>query len=53
MNGTQIGSAVVNSLGEANLELSTQRGNAVPSIKKGDKVKVKTAAGVLIVSGTF
>ncbi|MBI4670671.1 MAG: hypothetical protein HY741_03255 [Chloroflexi bacterium] len=53
VNGTQVGSAVVNSLGAARLYLNTNLGNAVPFIKAGDQVQVKTSAGKLIVSGKF
>lgn len=53
VNGAQVGSATVNALGEARLELNTNLGNTVPSIKTGDKVQVKSAAGKLIASGNF
>jgi predicted PilT family ATPase len=53
VNGVQVGSAKVNALGEARLNLNTNLGNAVPSIKAGDRVQVKTGAGKLIVSGKF
>jgi hypothetical protein len=53
VNGTKVGSAKVNSLGEANMELNTDLGHTVPGIKAGDKVQVKSPSGQLIVSGTF
>lgn len=53
VNGTMVGSAVADTLGQAHLELSTELGNAVPTIKKGDTVQVKKSNGVLIVSGKF
>ena len=53
VNGSKIGSAVVNSLGEANVELNSESGDNVPAIKAGDRVEFKTAAGALIVSGKF
>lgn len=53
INGAQVGSAVVNSLGEANIEWSTQSGDTVPNIKADDTVQFKDASGELIVSGKF
>jgi hypothetical protein len=53
VNGAEVGSATVNSLGEARLELNSDRGNAVPNIKAGDKVEVRKRGGDLIVSGSF
>jgi hypothetical protein len=53
VNGVQVGSATVNSLGTAHLNLNTNLGNAVPFIKTGDQVQAKSAAGKLIASGTF
>lgn len=53
VNGRQVGSAVVNALGEARLELNTDRGGSVPNIKAGDQVQVKKAGGAVIVSGGF
>jgi hypothetical protein len=53
VNGRKIGSPLVNSLGNANLNRDTQRGQAVPNIVKGSTVQVRTLSGMLIVSGTF
>lgn len=53
VNGVQVGSATVNSLGEARLNRNTDLGQTVPSIKTGDTVQVKTGAGKLIASGKF
>ena len=53
VNGTKVASAKVDTLGQAETELSTELGNKVPTIKSGDKVEIKTAAGVVIVSGSF
>lgn len=53
VNGIQVGTARVDALGAARLSRNTDLGNSVPNIKAGDKVKVKTSAGVLIVSGSF
>ena len=53
VNGNQIGTAAVNSLGAARLNRNSDLGQTVPNIKAGDQVQVKTANGVLIVSGSF
>lgn len=53
VNGSQAGTATVNSLGAARLNLNTTLGNTVPNIKRGDKVEVRKMGGNLIVSGTF
>lgn len=53
VNGAKVGSGVVDSLFQAHVELSTQLGDSVPSIKKGDTVEFKNAAGTVIVSGKF
>lgn len=53
VNGTQVGSAMVNSLGTARLNRNTDLGQAVPSIKAGDVVQIKTGGGTLVVSGKF
>ena len=53
VNGTKLGSPLVNGLGEARLERNTDRGQAVPRIVDGSTVRVRTLAGTLIVSGTF
>jgi hypothetical protein len=48
-----VGSMRVSSLGIARLNLNTTRGQAVPVIRSGSVVKVKTSGGVLVVSGRF
>lgn len=53
VNGAQVGSAKVNGLGEARLNLNTDSGNAVPQVAAGTKVRVTTSAGTLVVSGKF
>src|SRR6186997_938435 len=50
VNSTKIGSARVNGLGAAQVN---RRGASFPTIKAGTRIKVKTAAGKLIVSGRF
>lgn len=53
VNGTQIATATVDSLGAAKLELSSELGDTVPNIQTGDLIEVKDASGVVIVSGSF
>lgn len=53
VNGTKIGSPLVNRFGNANLNRDTQRGQSVPRIVRGSKVAVKTQGGTLIASGSF
>ncbi len=50
VNSTKVGSARINGLGAAQVNL---RGASFPSINAGTRVKVKAAAGKLIVSGRF
>ena len=50
VNATKVGSARVNRLGAAQVN---RRGAGFPSIGAGTQIKVKTAAGKLIVSGRF
>jgi opacity protein-like surface antigen len=50
VNSTKVGSARVSGLGAAQIN---RRGASFPAIKAGTRVKVKTAAGKLIVSGRF
>ena len=53
VNGTLIGGATVDSLGEARLNRNTELGQSVPFIQTGDVVQVKTNLGKVIVSGKF
>lgn len=53
VDGSKVGSMKVNSFGVARLNLNTDRGQAVPRIHSGSTVKVRTAAGTLVVSGMF
>ena len=53
VNGNLFASPLVSSLGAARVERSTENGQSVPSIHAGSTVRVRTAAGTLIVSGTF
>ena len=50
VNSTKVGSARINGLGAAQVN---RRGASFPSINAGTRVKVKAAAGKLIVSGRF
>jgi hypothetical protein len=51
VNGSKLASPVVSSLGIARVERKTPQ--AVPTIKTGSTVRVRTLGGTLIVSGTF
>jgi hypothetical protein len=53
VNGRRFGTMTVDALGNASIERSTQRGQAVPVISDGSTVRVKTAAGVLVAMGEF
>ncbi len=50
VGATKLGTAKVGALGAAHIE---RRNSAVPSVRAGTAVSVKTAGGVLIVRGTF
>lgn len=50
INGQKVGSFLVSSLGAGRLTL---RGTAIPPIQPGVTVKIKTGAGILVVSGKF
>lgn len=50
VNAKKVGSARVNGLGAAQVD---RRGAGFPSVGAGTQIKVKTAAGKLIVSGRF
>jgi hypothetical protein len=53
VGGKKLGSARVNRFGAAEINRNSQRGQFVPQVRAGTAVKVKTAAGVLIVRGSF
>jgi hypothetical protein len=53
LGGVAIGTAMVSSDGEARLKLESEDGGTVPKSVSGQTVEVRTADGVLIVSGTF
>jgi len=50
VGGTKLGTAKIGALGAAQIE---RRNSAVPAVRAGTAVSVKTAAGVLIVKGSF
>jgi opacity protein-like surface antigen len=50
VNSTRIGSARISGLGAAQV---TRRGSSFPAIQAGTVIKVKTAAGTMVVSGRF
>ncbi len=52
-NGAKVGTFRVNNLGNGRLERNTDMGQNVPNIHAGSPVQIKTAAGVLVVSGSF
>jgi hypothetical protein len=51
--GRRIGTMVVGQLGNARLDRSTQRGQAVPSVTAGTRLSVHTAAGTTVAKGRF
>jgi hypothetical protein len=51
--GKQIGTMRVNSFGVARLDRNTELGQAVPFVKAGQRVAVRTQAGTLVGSGQF
>ncbi|MFN8522203.1 MAG: hypothetical protein U0821_03765 [Chloroflexota bacterium] len=53
VGGSSVGTATVSALGEAELDLSTEDGDTVPTIGAGASVSVTTADGTVIVEGQF
>jgi hypothetical protein len=51
--GSKLGSAVVTSRGIAQIDRNTELGQRVPKIVHGSHVSVRTAAGAVILRGTF
>ena len=51
--GRKIGTMRVGQLGNARLDRSTQRGQAVPSIAAGTRLSLHTAAGAAVAKGRF
>ena len=53
VNGHLLATPLVNSLGHFTVNRNTGAGQAVPTIKAGSTVRVRTLGGTLIASGTF
>lgn len=53
VNGSSIGTALVDPFGNARLALNSDLGATVPIIISGDTVEVRTALGALVASGIF
>ena len=53
VGGKKVGTMVVGQLGNARLDRSTQRGQAVPKVTAGTGVSVHTAAGAAVAKGRF
>jgi hypothetical protein len=51
--GARLGAAKVSGLGTARLDRNSERGQRVPTVKAGTVVKVRTAVGRTVVSGSF
>ena len=51
--GSKLGSAIVTSRGIAQIDRNTELGQTVPKIVHGSHVSVRTAAGAVILRGTF
>lgn len=51
--GSKLGTAKVSALGAAQISRNTERGQRVPKVSAGTTVKVRTAGGATIVSGSF
>jgi hypothetical protein len=49
----QAGSLRINRFGNGALNLNSDRGDTVPAVKAGTTVRVGTAGGTLVVSGSF
>lgn len=53
VDGNPAGTATVDALGAARLNLDAQLGDTLPVVRAGSLVEVRTAAGVLVASGRF
>jgi hypothetical protein len=53
VGGAQFGTAKVNGFGAAEISRNSERGQHVPQVAAGTAVKVRTADGATIVSGSF
>ena len=53
VNGSKWASPMVSSLGIAQVDRNTDRGQAVPTISHGSTVRVQTPTGTVIAGGTY
>jgi len=53
VSGTRVGNIRLNRFGNGQLNLNSDQGEAVPAVKAGTTVRVRTAGGALVVSGSF
>jgi hypothetical protein len=53
VGGAKLGTAKVSALGAAEINRNSERGQSVPQVAAGTAVKVRTAGGATIVSGSF
>ena len=53
VSGARVGGARVNRFGSGRVELNSERGGRVPSVRSGTRVDVKTPAGKAVVTGSF
>ena len=53
VNGSRWASPTVSSLGVAQVDRNTDRGQYVPSIAHGSTVRIRTLGGTLIAAGTY
>jgi hypothetical protein len=51
--GVRLGAARVSALGAAQINRNTERGQRVPQVSAGTVMKVRTAGGATVVSGSF
>jgi hypothetical protein len=51
--GAKLGTAKVSALGAARISRNSERGQRVPQVSAGTKVKVRTTGGATIVLGSF
>ena len=51
--GKQVGTLRINRFGIGSLNLNSDQGDTVPAVKAGTRVRVRTAGGTLVVSGSF
>ena len=53
VNGNRVGTIRLTRFGNGQLNLNRDQGETVPAVKTGTTVRVRTAAGALVVSGSF